>query len=235
MVEWRSPMHTSGSHSLTATSTGHDPYLPSFSRKDWGCLVALSQSRNRKPGGTLKMSPWPWLREDRSRLTHPERCLSNCSWSVPKQSYRFPSNLKDRENWLLPWSSQQLHITPPCCGSCAKTVQKLCALLKRCILAALFEHLYLCYPAGVVYSGLHQPSGLPSYQAMSPKLQVYYLCGLKLIQTSCASVWGQNCLCSAGCKCTLQTFKALPTASSNFTLFCLCWSGWADIFFFPST
>lgn len=138
MVEWRSPMHTSGSHNLTATSTGHGPYLPSFSRKDWGCLVALSQSRNRKPGGTLKMSPWPWLREDRSRLTHPERCLSNCSWSVPKQSYRFPSNLKDRENWLLPWSSQQLHITPPCCGSCAKTVQKLCALLKRCILAAPF-------------------------------------------------------------------------------------------------
>ena len=93
MVEWRSPMHTSGSHNLMATSTGHGAYLPS-AWKDSGCLAALSQHRNVKPGGTLKMSPWPWLREDRLKLTHPERCLSNCSCSLPKQSYRFPSNLR---------------------------------------------------------------------------------------------------------------------------------------------
>lgn len=124
VVEWCSPMHTSESHNLKVNL--HGPWcLPSFSRE--GLRVSGSpvpaqkhKARSHRENVTLTMT------KGGSELTHPERCLSNCSWSLPKQSYCFPSNLKDRENWLLPWSSQQLHITPLCCGSCAKTVQKLC-------------------------------------------------------------------------------------------------------------
>lgn len=143
---------------------------------------------------------------------------------------------------MLPWSSQQLHITPhihsstsTACGSCAKTAPTLLCCLRDAFWPPLFQHLYLCYPAGAEYSSLHQPSGLPFHGAISPKLQLHYLSGLKLIQIFCASVWGQNCLCSAGCKCTPQSSRALPTASSNFTLFCLCWSGWVGILFIPAT
>jgi len=55
-MEWHSPVHTSGSHNLMATSTGHGADLL-LAGRDSGCPVALSQNRNIKPGGTLKMSP----------------------------------------------------------------------------------------------------------------------------------------------------------------------------------
>lgn len=125
VMEWCSPIHTLGSHNLMTNPIGSGAY-PASAGKDLGCLVAPSQHRNTKPEGTLKGSPWPRLGADRPALSHPERCSSSCSWSLPKQSYHFPSNLNDRENWLQPRSSQQLHITPLCCGSCAKTVPKLC-------------------------------------------------------------------------------------------------------------
>lgn len=119
VMECCSPTYTLGSRNLMATPIGPGAYPSSA-----GCLVALSQHRNTKPEGTLKGLQWPWLGEDRPAIL--ERCSSSCSWSLPKQSYHFPSNLNDRENWLPPRCSQQLHITPLCCGSCAKTVPKLC-------------------------------------------------------------------------------------------------------------
>lgn len=132
MAEWCSTMHIPGSHKLMATSIGHGAYLP-LAGKVSVYLVALSHHRNIKPGGTLKMSPWPWLKKDRPKLVHPERCF----WSLPKQSYHFHLDLKDRENWLLPWSSQQLHITLSVVEAALKLFRS-CVLLKKCILSAPF-------------------------------------------------------------------------------------------------
>lgn len=234
MVEWRSSMHTSGSHNLTATSTGHGPYLPSFSREGLGLPGSPAPEQEQKARRHLENVTLA--------MTKGGQIQANSPWVYPTVPGASPNNptaslatskTGKTDYCLGPHSSFTSHL--PVVEAVLKLFRSCVRYLRDAFWLPLFEHLYICYPAGVVYSGLHQPSGLPSYQAMSPKLQVYYLSGLKLIQISCASVWGQNCLCSAGCKCTLQTFKALPTASSNFTLFCLCWSGWADIFFFPAT
>lgn len=137
MLDLLQPAHSSGSHHLPAASTGHGASLPSPAQ-DSGCLAALSQHRHHiNPEGTLKMPAQPRPRQDRPKLPHPQRCLSNWSWSLPKKSYCFLLKLKDRENWLLPWSSEQLHITPLVVEAVLKLLRR-CVLLKRCILAAPF-------------------------------------------------------------------------------------------------
>lgn len=105
-------VNSSESQNLLAASTGSGAWLPSPG-KDSGCLAALYHHWHPiDPEGTLKMSPQPRPRDNRPKLTYPQRFLSNRSWSLPKKSYCFPLKPKDREDWLLPWSSQQLHITP---------------------------------------------------------------------------------------------------------------------------
>lgn len=74
----------------------HGPWCPpSFGRERLrvsGSPVSAGKHKARRDLENVTMT------KGGPELTHPERCLFSCSWSLPKQSYCFSLNLKDREN-----------------------------------------------------------------------------------------------------------------------------------------
>lgn len=87
----------------------------------------------------IQKAPWKCQPNHNQGRTDPNQPIPRGVYPTdpPKKSCSFPLKLKDRENWLLPWSSQQLPIPPLVVEAVLKLLRR-CALLRRCILAAPF-------------------------------------------------------------------------------------------------